>query len=656
MPDAAVAGGLHLNLYPQRPLERRTGWDDAADGMKAVLATRTAFLIHRRCRREAARCDAMRAGIRDATDGDLIGAARRLRDELRAGPADHAAALAIVGEVARRTVGLDPHPGQTLGALALLGGRLVEMQTGEGKSLVAALAAAVAALSGTPVHIVTVNDYLAVRDAEVFAPLYRRLGLTVGAIAEGDDESARRGTYRADIVTVSNKALAFDHLRDRVGTGGQLDDVSLKVSALTGRGGPGRRQPVLRGLPFAIVDEADSVLIDEARIPLILSREVEGGADAAEAREAFALADLLTADIHYMVVPAERRVSLTEDGRALLAERVTHGPFANRLRREDAVRSALVARHLMQRGEQYVVKDGKVVIVDEYTGRLMPERSWSEGLQQYVEAKEDVRLTGRKTTLARTSYQRFFSRYMRLAGLTGTAREVRDEIARTYGLVTIRVAPDRPSGMRRHRARVHTGAEEKWAAVAARTGVLRAEGRPVLIGTRSVAASERASRALGEAGIPHTVLNAVNDREEAAIVARAGEAGQVTVATNMAGRGVHIALGEGVAARGGLHVILTERHSAGRIDRQLEGRTARQGEPGSTEAILALDDPLVVTARTPLLAPIARGRGFLAMVARRCLVRIAQRQAERMHYAARRALIRHDRRTDTMLAFGGPPE
>ena len=349
---------------------------------------------------------------------------------------------------------------------------------------------------------------------------------------------------------------------------------------------------------------------------------------------------------------------MTEPGKRHLAEIGTEmgGIWRSPVRREEAARQALSAIHLFRRDEHYLVVDGKVQIVDEYTGRIMADRSWNEGLHQLVEFKEGCQVTGRKLPLARISYQRFFRRYRRLAGMTGTAREVAGELWSVYRLATVRVPPNRPSRRQRLPDRVFRTQEDKWRAIADRAAGMAAAGRPVLIGTRSVLTSERLSRHLAAAAIEHVVLNAKQDRDEADIIARAGEAGRVTVATNMAGRGVDIQLVAEVIRRGGLHVILSERHDAGRIDRQLAGRCARQGEPGSVEAMLSLQDPILDYGGRGLargLEPVP-----LALVRRLAagLLRRAQRRAERLHSRARRDLLKLDQKMGTLLAFSGEIE
>lgn len=567
--------------------------------------------------------------------------------------------FALVREVARRELGLAHYDAQLIGGWILLEGMLAEMATGEGKTLCATLPACAAALAGMPVHVVTVNDYLVARDAERMGPIYRRLGLRVGAVTATMDDASRRAGYRADVTYCCNKQLVFDYLRDRRLTGNAPDDLRLRLDGLCT---PRRRadELFLRGLYYAIVDEADSVFIDEARTPLILAAANNDPDEAALYRQALFLAGQLRATEDYTSDTGARHALLTARGKARLTTmgQPLGGLWAGERRREALVTQALAARECYRRDREYLVRDGKIVIVDEQTGRAMPDRSWEQGLHQMIEAKEGVALTGRQETLARISYQRFFQRYLRLGGMSGTLKEVRGELRRVYGARVVAVPTHRPSRLRRAVETYCRDAGGKWTAIVAAIARERTAGRPVLAGTRSVADSELLSRQLAEAGIAHRVLNARQDVEEAAIVASAGEAAQVTVATNMAGRGTDIELGAGVAERGGLHVIVCERNESRRVDRQLIGRAARQGDPGSYEFIGALDDDVLKTALGARLVAALRRRRAGA-VSRRfgaALFALAQRLAEFRHRRMRRALLALDESRDDLTAFAGRPE
>ena len=571
-----------------------------------------------------------------------------------------ARAFALVRTAASRTIGLQHFPVQLVGGYAMLRGALAEMETGEGKTLTATLPAATAALAGMPVHVVTVNDYLAKRDAEMMGPVYRALGLSVGVAQHGQSPEERRAAYGADVAYCTNKDLGFDYLRDTLTLAARRSRGRLMLEKLLTRGARLDRL-LLRGLHFAIVDEADSVLIDEARTPLIISGG-DGAGDGALYGAALQMCRQLREGEDFLLEPAERAVRLTEPGRSRIAELAEALPASWRSQqaREELAQQGLAALHLYYLDMHYMVRDGKVHIVDEYTGRVLPDRSWERGLHQLVEVKEGCEVTGRRTTLARITYQRLFRRYLTLAGMTGTAREVAPELEAVYGLETVRVPTNRATRRLDHGTRLYRSRREKWAAVADAIDRMRTAGRPVLVGTRSVGASEELSAVLASHEIEHVVLNARQDSEEAQIVARAGEPRRVTVATNMAGRGTDIQLGREVAARGGLHVILTEFHEAARIDRQLFGRCGRQGDPGSHEAVVALDDE-IFRRHARALAELCNRMALTAsgVVPGWCaalLRRQAQAAAEASNSYARRATMEEDRRLDTALAFTGRGE
>ncbi len=589
-------------------------------------------------------------------DADLLERATQLRARLRREGFDQlelaACAFALVREAAGRTLGVRHFDVQLIGGWAMLNGMLAEMETGEGKTLTATLTAATAALAGRAVHVITVNDYLAERDSEWTRPIYEALGLSVGCVKQGMDPQSRSAAYRCDVVYCSNKEIAFDYLRDRRVLGGKPRSIAMKIDALGGAGAGGRL--LLRGLQFAIVDEADSVLVDEARTPLILSAEASHGQAEALHGEALGLAQQLgEGDFEIR----EQGVQITEQGLdrlEALGESLS-GVWRGPRRREQLVRQALSALHMFQRDKHYLVREGKVVIIDENTGRLMPDRSWEQGLHQLIEIKEGCEVTGHRETLARISYQRFFRRYLHLAGMTGTAREVAGELWAVYRLRVATVPTNRACRRLHHADHVFGRSGRKWRAVVESIARHRAQGRPVLIGTRSVAASETLAELLQEAGIPYRLLNARQDRDEAEIVARAGEPGCVTVATNMAGRGTDIKLAAGVAEGGGLHVIATELNDSGRIDRQLYGRCARQGDPGSCEAILAIEEDLVASY-LPSAAERLRGLEHLPLRLGRAVFALAQWRAERAHSRARRDLLDLDEYLGDMLAFSGRGE
>jgi preprotein translocase subunit SecA len=471
------------------------------------------------------------------------------------------------------------------------------------------------------------------------------------------DPSARRQSYRCDITYCTNKEVAFDYLRDRIVLWDRPTAMRLQLEKLYGENSRINRL-AMRGLYFAIVDEADSVLVDEARTPLIISSETEGTHPPELYHFALNFAQGLEKGRAF-TISSERDLDLTRRGKAQIrkGDWGDHDFMLNEDQREELVRQALVALHLYELDRHYLINEGKVQIIDEYTGRVMADRSWERGLHQLIEVKEGCEITERKETRARISYQRFFRRYLGLAGMTGTAREVAGELWSTYRLKVVTVPTNRPIQRRFLKDQMFVTADRKWAKVLETISRLHRQGRPVLVGTRSVEASEHLSELLTRAGIAHRVLNARQDKEEAEIVAEAGEKGHITVATNMAGRGTDIKLAEGVADLGGLFVIATERHDARRIDRQLFGRSGRQGDPGSAVALVSLEDELITVYVGKLMRSFAqlmlRLPQPLAGLMGRLILNRAQRKAERLHARMRRDLLKMDEQMGDSLSFSG---
>jgi preprotein translocase subunit SecA len=569
-------------------------------------------------------------------------------------------ALALAREAARRSLGLHAYPEQVMGAIALLNGMVAEMATGEGKTLTAGLAAACAALTGRAVHVVTVNDYLAERDADLLGPLFEFFGLDVGVTRPGQTPTQRRAAYACALTYCTNKDLVFDHLRDRIADGLSASPRRTRVRALLGRGQA--RPSLVDDLAFAIVDEADSVLIDEARTPLIISSERDR-ADPALYHDALRLGRELVPDEHCLLDLQRRQVQLTTAGRdklaALRSERGLAGLWASERAREQLCCQALSALHLFSRDRDYIVRDGKVQIVDEYTGRVLADRSWERGLHQMVEAKEQVELTPNREAVARLTYQRFFTRYALLAGMSGTAREVAGELWAVYGLPVVGIPTHRPLRRSLLGRRVFSDDTARWQALVERCATLQQASRAVLIGTRSVQTSEAVAAHLARAGLEAVVLNAKQDADEAAVVAQAGQPGRITVATNMAGRGTDIVLAPQVRDAGGLHVVLTEFHESARIDRQLFGRCARQGDPGSCEAMACVHDDLFARFAPRLriwVLRAARSANALPAALAAVLARWAQWRAERAHAQVRMDTVQQDARLARMMSFTGRKE
>ncbi|HXZ83875.1 MAG TPA: DEAD/DEAH box helicase, partial [Myxococcota bacterium] len=603
-----------LDLAPARPYaerrEEESGWHDhLAEFLFATAIAPARNRIRdseRRLRRIADLAEAQGRALRFATDADLLARARAMRPRLRRvgfQPWLAAECFALVREAAGRTLGKRHFESQIMAGWALLQGKLVEMATGEGKTIAATLPACTVALAGYPVHVITVNDYLAARDAEEMGPLYRFLGLSVGTVVQGMPRDERRKAYAQSVTYCTNKELAFDYLRDRVALESCGSRLHLSLEALRGEAARDASL-VLRGLYYAIVDEADSVFVDEARTPLILSSTTRSPREKEMCERALGLARSLAEGADYAVDLVERSVVLSEAGRGRL-QRLTQddgGAWTSKRAREELVQRALSALALFRRDHHYVVSEGKVQIVDESTGRVMPDRSWEQGLHQMIEAKEGCELTERRETLARITYQRLFRRYLRLAGMSGTAKEVAREIKLVYRLDVVRIPLHKPSRRVVGATRLCATLAEKWGAVADAAQRLAVEqGRPVLIGTRSVKASEEIAAVLAARGVEHALLNAKQDKQEAQVVASAGQPGRVTVATNMAGRGTDIRLGGTggdagqVARAGGLLVIGVGRHASSRLDHQLRGRSGRQGDPGGSVFFVSMADELITS-------------------------------------------------------------
>ena len=603
--------------------------------------------------------------LKGLSEIELTNVARDLRQQLRRNDIENdsvtAQSFALVREIAQRRLRMRHYNVQLIGGWILLQGMAAEMEAGEGKTLTATLPACTAALAGFPVHIITVNDYLAARDTELMKPVYEALGLTVGTIVQGMSAEERRRAYGCDVTYCTNKEIAFDYLKDRITLGQKRSRTQLQLERLYGKT-PRLQRLLLRGLCFAIVDEADSVLIDEARTPLIISGAGNVMEEQKLYEQALTLAGQLGEKNDFNVHGRERRIELTVNGKRRIEalSQQYGGIWSGTQRREELVRQALTAQHLYSRDKHYLVKDGKVQIIDEYTGRTMPDRSWEQGLHQMIETKEDCELTHRRETLARMSYQNFFRRYLHLAGMTGTAQEVAGELWSVYRMNVVVVPPNKPIGRVAERTEIHSTTDEKWKAVARHVSLIHVMRRPILVGTRSVEASEHLSRLLAAENLDHRVLNARQDAEEAKIIAQAGKLGCITVATNMAGRGTDILLGPGVQEFGGLHVVITELHEAKRIDRQLSGRCGRQGDPGSYKAVLSLEDELPTVYVNRFLLKLASRlmahEWFFSSWIFGLVMRIAQGSAERLHAGMRRDLLKMDERLDTALAFSGQAE
>jgi preprotein translocase subunit SecA len=536
-------------------------------------------------------------------------------------------AFAVARESARRTVGMRPFDVQVLGGLVLHEGKIAEMKTGEGKTLAATMPLYLNALAGKGAHLVTVNDYLARRDAAWMGPIYSFLGMTVGVIVHGMEDADRRLAYHADITYGTNNEFGFDYLRDNMKF--NLDDY------------------VQRDFFYAIVDEVDSILIDEARTPLIIS----GASD--ESTDKYARVNQvipgLKKEADFTVDEKSRTVILTEGGVARVESllRVQNLYEPKNMDLLHHVNQALKAHTLFRRDVDYLVKEGKVIIVDEFTGRVMPGRRYSDGLHQALEAKERVKIESENQTMASITFQNYFRMYSKLAGMTGTADTEAEEFGKIYKLEVLVIPTNMPMIREDHSDVIYKTEKEKYTAVIEEIKELHESKRPVLVGTISIEKSELLSKYLTRAGIKHHVLNAKNHEREAEIVAQAGQPGQVTISTNMAGRGTDIKLGEGVAEVGGLHILGTERHESRRIDNQLRGRSGRQGDMGSSRFYLSLEDDLLRIFGADRIASVMEMIGMVEgqPIEHRLIskaIENAQKRVEGQNFDIRKHLLEYD--------------
>jgi len=643
------------------PRKITTGLDALVD--RAVGMVRRRHSVIAGLRAEAEQVDAFGDSVRVLSEAALRSKLDEYRQWYRrrgrAGDARLPEALAAIREAAERQVGLRPFNVQLMGALALRRGFLAEMDTGEGKTLTATLPAILAGWTQRPCHIVTVNDYLAQRDAEWWRPLYQFCGVSVGYVTGPMEQRDRSRGHEHDVTYTTSKEIVADFLRDRLRLGDQHVQSRRMIRQMLHRTNFAQQGLVMRGLHTAIVDEADSVLVDEAVTPLIISSPAGGDALAAAYQQAWAFALMLTPQVDYRVDPRYREIELLPPGRERIENSLAELPEVWRgpARQTELVKQALTARDLFIKGKQYVVHEGKVVIVDEFTGRMMAMRRWRDGLHQMIEVKEGVEVSPRDMTLARLSFQQFFRSFRHLSGMTGTAKEAAAEFWHIYRLPVIAIPTNKPCIRRQLPDRVFPDWESKWAAVVEEIVRLHQSGRPVLVGTRNISVSETLAGKLHELGLPFNLLNAARHLEEALIVASAGQRGRITIATNMAGRGTDIRLEKGVAELGGLHVLATERHESHRIDRQLYGRAARQGDPGSAQAFVSMEDELIRRFVPELvrrrLETGARRNLFATQRMAATALQYAQSSAQRLAFRQRRNVLKYDTWLADSLSFAG---
>ena len=657
-----------FGAYPQRPADDdppalEAAWRSlrsrftrpAAAGLPSPVAS--AFAAMRK------RLD----GIDQAALEREIATFRAQSRRRRAAGAGIGEALALAGAAMQQSLGKTPYDTQVLAAWLMLRGRLVEMATGEGKTLAAGLAAAAAGLGGTPVHVLTANDYLVQRDRDALAPFFDALGLRSACVTGASSRRERELAWSHAIVYSTARELVFDYLRDHLALRGERDSRVLRAQALALEDAAGAAaqgdscSPMLPGLCFCIVDEADSILLDEAVVPLILSAPTRA-LDAGAYRRAYEISCTLQRQRDYALQPQRRAACLSDAGRERVAAAVkgAGGVLTPARRACELIEAALAARLLFRRDREYVLAKGKLQLVDELTGRIAEGRQWQGALHAFVEIKEGLEPSPQSATAAQITYQRFFPRYLRLGGMSGTLLEARHELRIAYDAAVTRVSLARPNRRSLQAERTFVDAAHKWSAVLSAVREHAARGQPVLVGTDSVADSAHLSALLNASSVAHQLLNAVQDADEAQRIASAGTSRRVTVATNIAGRGTDIQPDAAALARGGLHVIATMRNRSRRIDRQLIGRAARHGDPGSAQTLLALDDSLLThTWPAALLrgvAVLARADGSVPGWLARPLFGVAQRLAEWRDQVGRRELRHADRRASESYGFSGGTE
>jgi preprotein translocase subunit SecA len=567
-------------------------------------------------------------------------------------------AFGLTCVAATRLLKMRPFDVQVAAGVVIHRGGLAELVTGEGKTLTACLPTFLNGLTGKGVHVTNVNDYLANRDAEWMGPVYRSLGLSVGVLQQKMSDQDRTKAYRSDITYGTASEFGFDFLRDRLKIAGQQGGESPFWTAWSA--GTNFAQPldpkVQRDHNFALVDEADNIFIDEARTPLIIAGQTRPATpeESVVYQWSDRLAKAMERDRQFIFDEKKQKIELTDEGRGLC--RWSNPPVGQHSHAMDKlfehVERALQAHYRFRLDQHYMIDKGKIVIIDEFTGRKMPDRHWREGLHQAVEAKENQQITFAADHAAQITFQSYFKLYKKLAGMTGTAAQNWWEIRRVYKIWVVPVPTNRPVIRERWPDRVFPTEDAKFDAIVEEVVRLHGLGRPILIGTRSVEKSEKLSRRLQAAGVEHTVLNAKFHEQEAKIVEHAGEPGRVTIATNMAGRGTDIKLGKGVAVAGGLHVLGTERHEAIRIDRQLLGRSGRQGDPGSCQFFLSLEDELLEglspERQEELKQEGVRGGNQDWQSYHRLFVK-AQRRLEKRHFRQRVDLLVYEKQRQEIL-------
>lgn len=561
-------------------------------------------------------------------------------------------ALALICEASFRSLKIRPYTVQILGALSMYENFIVEMHTGEGKTITAGLTAVLHAWGGKPCHVVTSNDYLAQRDSQELAKFYEICALSVGFIGGEMQRDERRANYKKSIIYATSNEILADFLRDQMENTYAKSFNAVLIKDL--RNEP-KDESVVQGLHNIIIDEADSLLADEAIIPLIISVPKENKPLIDAILSIGLVSTQLKEKEHYTLSTKHKEVFFTKEGELFIEElsECFTPLWKSKNRREYLLKQAIIARVFYLKGTHYVIVEGKLVIVDEKTGRLMPNRSWGNGLHQAVEAKEKIELSETTETHIKMSFQRFFRLYKNISGMSGTLQKLESELWHIYNLATLKIPKRIPNQYKILKEQILESKEEKWKIVVEEIAKVHAKEQPILIGTRSIEDSENLSLALVKRDIKHQVLNALYHEEESSIIAKAGELNMITIATNMAGRGTDIKVSKESIELGGLHVIATERHDSERVDKQLFGRTARKGQPGTVQQIVSLEDDLLMNNTSDWFRKKARNRvqnkiwKFFILLKYKLLQKKSDKQASKM----RRKILQNDFSTQRMLSF-----
>ncbi len=651
--------GLAKGSSPEKPVKDLSWADKLFNRMGSNLQRHSAYTLT--CARDFVR-QVEREGktFPKKSDKELSTITREIRQALHRNGFQEttvARCFALIREVAARTLKMKPWDTQVLGGWALLEGMVAEMETGQGKSLTATLPACTAALGGIPVHIITVNDYLVKRDAERMSPLYQALGLDVGVITEGMELADRQANYQCQITYCTNKQLAFDYLRDRLVLSGKEGRLHMQIDRLADEGSRSKNL-LLRGLCFGIIDEVDTVLMDDARTPLMISKSGEESEFEKIFQQAYEVAGQLMPRDDFEVHGQRPQVELTTKGKFRVAELTAEfgGLWRGIQRGQDLLTQALIAMHGLVKDRHYKVQDSRIQLLEELS-EVGIERGWHRSIINMLEVKEDCPLSGMRETLAKISYQYFFNRYLKLAGLTASGWEVRDELETVYHLGLLRIPVNKPSERIHQRTKVFLNSEDKWNSIVERVCELHRQKTPILIGTRNPASTQLLYSLLTQKGLESYVVTGADAAADAELMENVGRPGQITIVYNMAGRGVDFKMPSTVVQRGGLHVILSEPHESRRLDRQLIEQCGRQGTPGSHELFLSLDDEIVQNFGPGYLIGLCKLVKSLFQVMTSNLgdkvVVQTQFSMEGYYSKLRVRLAEFDKQMDKILAFSG---